>query len=446
MSSFAISSKEHFNLFCSKFFASLKPGETASLQLSAEQTLFIRLNGGRVRQNTDVEQKQLQIQLQAEGRTVNRGLPLTGNLEHDLSFAHEELAQARADLKHLPADPFQVAMKNNGASEQDFEGHFPAPATLIKELLEPAVGLDFSGLFCGGYVIAANQNSLGQRHWFSTKSFFMDYSLYDGSRAAKGIYAGSKWNASTWSTKLHQTREQLDLLTRDFCNVPPGRYRAYLAPAAVSEFVNTISWGGLSYAAFRQGRGALRRLSNNEAQLSPKLSVRENFAMGLRPAFNSIGEVSATQVPLITDGKLTSLLISARSAQEYSVPGNLADLDESPRALEIMPGSLKECEILKELGTGLYLSNLHYLNWSDLTSARITGMTRYACFWVENGKIVGPIKDLRFDVSLYDMLGSQLRGITDFQEIQPATSTYESRSLGGEKLPGLLVDDFPFTL
>ena len=41
----------------------------------------------------------------------------------------------------------------------------------------------------------------------------------------------------------------------------------------------------------------------------------------------------------------------------------------------VAPGNLKSDEILEQLGTGLYISNLHYLNWSDLTAGRITGMT-----------------------------------------------------------------------
>ena len=105
-----------------------------------------------------------------------------------------------------------------------------------------------------------------------------------------------------------------------------------------------------------------------------------------------------------------------------------------------------EQDILKELGTGLYLSNLHYLNWSDLVSARVTGMTRYACFWVEDGEIVGPIKDLRWDESLYDALGSKLMALSSHAEIDAATGTYYQRSLGGSRTPGALVDGFTFTL
>ena len=70
------------------------------------------------------------------------------------------------------------------------------------------------------------------------------------------------------------------------------------------------------------------------------------------------------------------------------------------------PGGLGREAIFKELGTGIYLSNLHYLNWSDSFEGRITGMTRYACLWVENGRIIGPIETMRWDDSIYRLFGS----------------------------------------
>jgi predicted Zn-dependent protease len=73
-------------------------------------------------------------------------------------------------------------------------------------------------------------------------------------------------------------------------------------------------------------------------------------------------------------------------------------------------------------------------------------MTRYACFWVENGEIVAPIENLRFDDSIYEFLNDNLETFTDFQEFIPATGTYGSRSLGGIAVPGMLVSSFTFTL
>jgi predicted Zn-dependent protease len=92
------------------------------------------------------------------------------------------------------------------------------------------------------------------------------------------------------------------------------------------------------------------------------------------------------------------------------------------------------------------VSNLHYLNWSDRPNGRITGMTRYACFWVEKGKIVAPIEDLRFDESLYNFWGTNLIDLTQELQFIPEVGSYGFRDLGGTLVPGMLVDNFAYTL
>ena len=73
-------------------------------------------------------------------------------------------------------------------------------------------------------------------------------------------------------------------------------------------------------------------------------------------------------------------------------------------------------------------------------------MTRYACFWVEKGEIVGPIQDLRFDETLFRLLVSELIDLTTEAVIDPNVGTYDLRSLGGKKLPGALIGSMAFTL
>lgn len=443
---FILGLREHFRALADTLLSELRSNEDAGLNLEAENSLYVRFNGSRVRQNTNVEQMVLSLQFQSEGRTTQRAWTLAGDFESDLRRSMAQLEAARRETIALPLDPHQVPLENHGNSEALFDGRPPGMREIETELLPAADGCDLAGLFCSGPVIAANRNSKGQDHWFSTNSFFVDYSLYAGPKAVKEIYADRNWSAEAWKRSLGGAKNRLSLLQRPTHDVKPGRYRAYLAPGATAEILGTLGWGALSSAAHKQGQCPFRKLADREARLSPMLSLRENFAMGLSPKFNNMGEISAEIVPLIENGEFRQLLTSSRSAKEFGLNSNGASEQEYPRALEVLPGKLREDEILRELGTGLYLSNLHYLNWSDRASARITGMTRYACFWVEKGEIVGPIKDLRFDVSLYDAFGSQLRGITDFTEIDPAVMTYGSRSVGGKKVPGLLIDDFPFTL
>ncbi|MFV3407113.1 TldD/PmbA family protein [Bdellovibrio bacteriovorus] len=446
MLNFTEKTKQSFNIVADHLLALLKKDEAANVNLHAEESLFVRFNANKVRQNTHVEQRSLTLTLQKDGKTANINFSITGEVDEDKKRVEFWLDQARQECALLPEDPYQVAIVNNGTSDSTFKGSLLKDEEVIKAITTPATGADFAGLYCAGPIISANKNSAGQSHWFATENFFVDYSLYMGEKAVKSIYAGTHWDQKEFEANIAQSKNQLSLMDRPKKVLQPGAYRTYLAPGAVAELASMFSWGALSFNAYKQGGSALMKLADKEKSLSPLFSVRENYAMGLTHRYNSLGELAPETLKLISNGQLDSYVISSRSAKEYGVEGNAGDSYEGPRAMEILPGSLKKDDILKELGTGLYLSNLHYLNWSDRLNARITGMTRYACFWVENGEIVAPIADLRFDESLFDCLGENLLAVTDFQEVDPMVSTYESRALGGKKVPGMLIKDFKFTL
>jgi predicted Zn-dependent protease len=302
-----------------------------------------------------------------------------------------------------------------------------------------------------GTQVRAFRNSEGLSQGFETESFFLDYSLYtknaaSENKAVKGLYAGRRFDPEQWQHSLAQSRGQLEVLKRPNRILEPGEYRTYLAPAAVSALVQMFSWGAVSYGAYKRGDSALRRLIEGQETLSPLFSLEEQFGLGLSPRFNAQGERAPEVTPVIEEGAVKQLMTSSRSAKEYGVPENGADSSEGLRSPSVRAGSLDASAVLSALGTGLYLGNLHYLNWSDLDSARITGMTRYACFWVENGAIVQPIKDMRFDESLYRIFGSELEQLTRTREIEVKTDTYHQRALGGIEVPGALLKNFKFTL
>ena len=73
-------------------------------------------------------------------------------------------------------------------------------------------------------------------------------------------------------------------------------------------------------------------------------------------------------------------------------------------------------------------------------------MTRYACFWVENGEVVAPIENMRFDDSIYNFFGDNLEAVTDKAHLNPSVLTYDGRSMGGVTCPGILLKSFALTL
>jgi predicted Zn-dependent protease len=151
-------------------------------------------------------------------------------------------------------------------------------------------------------------------------------------------------------------------------------------------------------------------------------------------------------VELVGGGVLAGTLVSPRSAVEYGVPTNGASAAEAPESLDMAPGDLAEPDVLGRLEKGIWIGNVWYLNYSDRAACRTTGMTRFATFWVENGEIAQPLNVMRFDETIYRVLGGNLLSLTREREMIVEAATYFARQLGSAHVPGALVEDFRLTL
>ena len=207
-----------------------------------------------------------------------------------------------------------------------------------------------------------------------------------------------------------------------------------------------LCWGGFSYKAHKIGTSPLHLMSKGETKLNKIVTISENLSKGMTPNFHREGFIKPDKTSFIISGDYKKSLISPRSALEYSIKHNGAEYHESPVAIDIEPGNIRENEILKSLKDGIYISNLWYLNFSDRNKARITGLTRFGCFKVGGGEYQGPINVMRFDETIYNILGENLLGLTDSQQLLMDCSTYEERSTFSTFLPGALVDGFEMTL
>jgi predicted Zn-dependent protease len=436
-----------FNQLVEALLNDLKTDEAMTLELVGEDSQFVRFNGAKVRQTGCVTDGQIQLTLMHHQRHAFWEFPFTGAFEIDWQRTKQGLDEIRQEIEQLPEDPYLVLPAGNATSREVHEGYLLTSDATVSAILPSVAELDFTGIYAGGSLVRAYADSAGQKHWFRTESFALDYSLFTkAGQAVKGTFAGSEWDQSAYVAKLADSRQQLERLTQPAKTIPKGQYRTYLAPAAIAELVAMFSWGAVSEASMQRGGSALAMLQRREKQLSPLFHLTENFAWGLVPRFNELGEIAPIELPLIQAGVLVNTLISSRTAKEYDKVPNGASGGEYLRSPEILPGHLATCDILKALDTGLYISNLHYLNWSDRPTGRITGMTRYACFWVEQGEIVAPIENLRFDESLYRFFGENLLALTEVQEFIPEVGTYDNRQLGGCWVPGVLVEDFTYTL
>ncbi|NEQ45499.1 MAG: TldD/PmbA family protein [Leptolyngbya sp. SIOISBB] len=436
-----------FNQLIDALLPQLVDGESVTVSLVAEISEFTRFNHGKVRQTGSIENGSLSVTLMANDRSATESITFTGEKAADWPLLMAALATLRAELPQLPEDPYIVLPAGDAHSREVYDGDLLALDAIAPTLLAPMAGLDAVGLYAGGRSVRAYADSAGQRHWFDTATFTLDYSLFTAAgQAVKGTYAGRTWDDAAYADTLAASKTLLAQMSQTPKKLERGQYRTYFAPAAVADLMSMLSWGGIGEASIRRGGSALGPLQRGDKTLSPKVHLTEDFAQGQVPRFNQYGELAPLTLSLIEAGQLQNTLVSARTAKEYGIPSTFAEGGEYLRSPTLAPGNLAESDILAALDTGLYVSNLHYLNWSDRPNGRITGMTRYACFWVENGKIIAPIENLRFDESLYNFWGENLIDLTQAMQLIPEVGSYGFRDLGGTLVPGMLVQDFAYTL
>lgn len=423
----------------------LQGGEVLLCNLSAERSDFVRFNQGRVRQAGSVEQRLLGLRLVRGRRQAGATVTLAGGTG-DLALAKARLAALREDLADLPEDPWLLLNEQPTSTESARRGAIADAHAVVQAAVRAADGRDLVGFYAGGTLYRGFANSLGQRNWHEVDSFNFDWSLYlRGDRAVKGAYAGMEWNEAALQEKVEAAARELALLDREPRQIAPGEYRAYLAPRALEEVMGLLGWGAFSARARQTRQSPLLRMESGAA-LSPRVTLCENTAQGMAPAFQAEGFVKPARVELIRGGALGEPLVSPRSAREYGLPANGASGAESPESLDLAAGGLAAAEVLAALGEGLYVNNLWYLNYSDRPAARITGMTRFATFWVEGGRIAAPVTPMRFDDSLFRMLGESLVDLTSEREWLLDPSTYGERSAASMRLPGALLSSLRFTL
>ena len=314
-------------------------------------------------------------------------------------------------------------------------------------MLDAARGLDLVGIYTAGPMYRGFANSFGQRNWHEVASFDLQWSLYHrADKAVKTHYSGFEWSSNDFTQRMNGAREELALLAAPPRALEPGRYRAYLAPSAMEEIANMLCWGGFSGRAIETRQSCLFRLRDGTASLNPAIHFTENIAEGIAPAFQDEGFARPKAIPLVVDGRLVDALINPRTAKEFSMTTNGANAAETPESLDMAGGTLSSADALSALDTGLYVSNLWYLNFSDRPACRLTGMTRFASFWVEGGKIAAPVDVMRFDDSVFRLLGDHLIGLTAERELIANSDTYGERNVTSLRLPGAVISDMAFTL
>jgi predicted Zn-dependent protease len=149
--------------------------------------------------------------------------------------------------------------------------------------------------------------------------------------------------------------------------------------------------------------------------------------------------IPAQKIHFIRNGVLEQLRYSRYWAKEKGkepTPGATNTILESSA-----PGASLE-DMIKAMDRGLLVSRFWYIRGVNPRTALFTGLTRDGVWYIEDGKIQYPVRNLRFNQSILEFLAP---GNVDMIGISERVSGSESQGRGASLTPALKVKQFHFT-
>jgi predicted Zn-dependent protease len=351
----------------------------------------------------------------------------------------EELARI------APEDPEWVPL----LEPQDYEQRTPAfdPETAA---LSPLARGEIVQRVCGLSAKAGVEGS----GTFSTEAFLRVVGNSRGLRACdRGTQADFSFTAriedgSSWSQRTGFAVDQLpieslteQLIERALASrhprpVNPGKYPVVFDAAAFADLLSWVIWN-LDARAADEGRSFMSRIDEagkpvgnrlGEPMFSPLVQVQRQPAHPLLQLGTCFADgLSNHYREVIKDGVPQTLSYSRYWAQQQGKEPTGAMFPI------VMSGSNQSlADLIAQTEQGILVSRAWYVRYVNPRTLEVTGMTRDGTFWIEEGQIAYPIKNLRFNQSLPEML----------REIDALSTVQRFRS---SVVPGVRVKAFNFS-
>jgi predicted Zn-dependent protease len=221
----------------------------------------------------------------------------------------------------------------------------------------------------------------------------------------------------------------------------PGDYPVVLEEYAVVDLLDMLGYVGFSALAVQEERSFVEVGRTVGSDL---ITIRDDGSdpAGLPMAFDYEG-VAKQRVELIERGVCRGVVYDAQTAARDGVSstghGLPAPNSYGPFPLNMVmeAGSATRDDLVGGLDRGLLVTRFHYTNPVHPKLAIVTGMTRDGTFLVEGGRIVGPVRNLRFTQSYLEALARTVAVGRDRRTLRGF--------LGGVVVPAIRIDSWTFT-
>ncbi|MBF0312846.1 MAG: TldD/PmbA family protein [Oligoflexia bacterium] len=235
------------------------------------------------------------------------------------------------------------------------------------------------------------------------------------------------------------------ILSRNPKSFDCKEYPVILEPSAVTDLLLFLNYVGFSTQSYVEDRSPLKR-KLGEKVLHSLINIYDDHTHPLHAGmpFDFEG-ASRERLTLIEKGVFKTLPLDQKYAKKISNGQSNGHALPYPSSggpmclnLQLAPGKDSLSTIVAGADRYLLITHLHYTNLIDPNDITITGTTRDGVYWVEKGKIVHAVKNMRFTDSVLRLL--------NVVEAISSDQVYKSAFFGGGfVVPALKLSGLRFT-
>jgi PmbA protein len=426
---------------------------SAEVFVGTERSGFARYAGSEVHQPTLIDNATVQLRVVEDGRA---GLATTNRTDDEglaslAARAAEVLANASEDPDLPPLAPPADLPEIDGYDDETASLGAEEQSRLAAAAIAAAGEFELYGYFTSGVCEQAIASTTGLRAaQRTTDATCLALAAADG---ASGYALGTSSRAGGVDpASVAEEAAAKAARTRGAQEAEPARYRAVLEPYAIAELLYWFSFdtfngvGLLEERSFFSGR-------IGERAFDPRVTLVDDALdpLGLPKAFDYEG-TPKQRVPLVEEGVIrgatwdrASAVRAGRESTGHALPSEERAFGAIPTALSMAPGDARSLEELAELvGDGIHVTRVHYLSVVNPREGVITGMTRDGTFRIRNGRVAEPLVNLRFTVSMPDLL-ADVPGLTRATRLVNLSDFYDDRWAFGYRMPALATGCFNVT-
>ena len=304
-----------------------------------------------------------------------------------------------------------------------------------------AAGVTAYGSFATSLESTAVANSKGVRA-AGTRTTAQLITVSMGPGGGSGYAEAAAVDASTIDAgALGREAAEKARATSDAILVDPGDYPVVLEEYAVVDLLDMLGYLGFSALAVQEERSFAEPGKRIGSDLVTIVDDGHDPA-GLPLAFDFEG-VAKQRVELVERGICRGVVYDAQTASRDGVASTGHGLPAPnpwgpfPLNMVMDAGTASRDELIGGLDRGLLVTRFHYTNPVHPKLAIVTGMTRDGTFLVEGGRIVGPVKNLRYTQSYLAALAGTVAVARERKTLRGF--------LGGVVVPAVRIDGWTFT-